>query len=54
MKKNRSSTYRNYTTIWKNFNKFVIRLDIIPIKWEQRVASLLCVSRRQRDQVNNP
>ena len=33
---NRNSTVQNYYTIWKKFNKFVIRLDRIPADWEDR------------------
>ena len=34
----RMSTKNNYTTIWRAFNKFIIRLDVIPESWEQRAA----------------
>ena len=33
------TTTQNYHGIWKNFNKFIIRLDIIPQTWEERVAA---------------
>ena len=32
------STSKNYHGIWKNFNKFLIRLDRKPKTWEERVA----------------
>ena len=35
---NRPSTNKNYLTIWRQFNKFVIRLNIKPSLWEDRVA----------------
>ena len=35
---NRSSTNRNYYSIWKKFNMFVLKLDIKPKTWEQRVS----------------
>ena len=34
----RDSTAKNYLTIWRNFNKFFIRLDRRPKTWEERVA----------------
>ena len=34
---NRDSTKRNYYGIWKNFNKFYIRLDEKPGTWEERL-----------------
>ena len=34
----RSTTAAVYHNIWKNFNKFVIRLDYKPTTWEERVA----------------
>ena len=40
-KRNRESTYKNYYSIWKAFNKFIIRLDRMPASWEERV-SLYC------------
>ena len=36
--RNRISTRNTYLQIWRNFNKFLIRLDEKPDKWEQRVA----------------
>ena len=39
--KHQPSTKYTYSKIWQKFNKFVIRLDRIPKKWEQRV-SLYC------------
>ena len=38
---NRSSTKKVYYNVWKNFNKFLVRLDSIPKLWEDRV-SLYC------------
>ena len=37
----KSSTMKNYHSIWKEFNKFVIRLDWKPKFWEDKVA-LFC------------
>ena len=37
----RDSTKENYYTIWKLFNKFILKLDIIPGKWEDRVFLFL-------------
>ena len=39
--KTRRSTKGNYHGIWTHFNKFLIRLDIRPDTWEERVA-LFC------------
>ena len=33
-----SSTVKNYYSIWKAFNAFIIRLDKIPETWENRVG----------------
>ena len=35
---NRDSTRIGYHKIWTRFNKFIIRLDIKPKTWEERVA----------------
>ena len=35
---NRDLTARNYFSIWRQFNKFLIKLDHIPHSWEDRVA----------------
>ena len=35
--RNRDSTRLNYYTVWKLFNQFVIKLDIMPKTWEDRV-----------------
>ena len=35
---NRDSTKANYLGIWKQFNKFIIRLDSIPLSWEERAT----------------
>ena len=34
----RESTACNYLSIWHKFNKFLMRLEVIPKNWEQRVA----------------
>ena len=36
------STQKNYNNVWKNFNEFLIKLDILPVAWEERIA-LYCV-----------
>ena len=36
--RHQESTKRNYHTIWKNLNNFVLRLDVMPPTWEKRVA----------------
>ena len=33
----RETTKNNYYAIWKNFNKFFIRLDVKPTSWEDRI-----------------
>ena len=33
----RDSTHAQYYAIWKIFNKFIIRLDVKPLEWEDRV-----------------
>ena len=38
MKQNRSSTMRTYLSIWRQFNKFVISLDVKPVTWEERAS----------------
>ena len=37
-KVNQSSTRSNYLGIWRNFNKFLIKLDRKPKSWEDRTA----------------
>ena len=37
-KKNRKSTMNNHHCVWTQFNKFLIRLDVMPSMWEDRVA----------------
>ena len=39
--KNRESTKANYLSIWRKFNNFVMKLDVKPKSWEQRM-SLYC------------
>ena len=34
----RSSTQWNFLGVWRQFNKFVIRLDVKPNRWEDRVT----------------
>ena len=36
--RNRSSTNKNYYSIWNKFNRFVLCLDSKPKTWEQRVS----------------
>ena len=38
---NRETTKSNYLSIWRHFNKFILRLDRRPDSWEERV-SLFC------------
>ena len=35
---NRDTTNKNYYTIWKSLNNFLVKLDSIPEFWEERVA----------------
>ena len=35
--KNRKSTTSNYLSIWRQFNRFVIKLDSKPPTWEERL-----------------
>ena len=37
----RKSTNQTYLNIWRNFNNFVIHLDVKPDKWEDRVSLFL-------------
>ena len=36
--KNRRSTAKNYLQVWRNFNKFLLRLDAKPDSWERQTA----------------
>ena len=36
--RHRESTQENYYSIWKNFNKFFLRLDVKPKSWEERLT----------------
>ena len=36
--KNRSSTVKTYLNIWRQFNNFVISLDVAPHSWEARTT----------------
>ena len=38
---NRQSTTKNYMSIWRQLNAFLLRLDVIPEDWEDRVALFL-------------
>ena len=38
MQQNRQSTYRNYRSVWKKFNEFIINLDVKPKYWEDRAT----------------
>ena len=35
---NRESTKKNYLSIWRKFNEFIICLDVKPITWEERAS----------------
>ena len=37
-KQTRESTARNYLSIWREFNKFIVKLDVIPKFWEDRAT----------------
>ena len=43
----RDSTRHKYHEIWRSFNKFIISLDVIPNKWEERTV-LFCASLVER------
>ena len=36
--RNRSSTRKNYHSVWRSFNNFFIKLDEKPEEWEDRIA----------------
>ena len=38
-KQHRDSTTRNYLSVWRQFNKFLINLDKKPKLWENRTTS---------------
>ena len=38
---NRPSMSQNYLSVWRQFNKFVIKLDIKPQTWEEKVSLFL-------------
>ena len=38
VKKHRSSMYNNYYKIWTAFNRFVVKLDVMPSTWERRTV----------------
>ena len=54
---NRDSTKAIYHTIWKNFNKFLIKLDRMPKTWEDRTCiyctHLICEKRLQSSTVRS-
>ena len=35
---NRNSTARTYMSVWRQFNNFIIKLDVKPKEWEQRAT----------------
>ena len=35
--RHRASTRKNYHKIWNGFNKFLLNLDVVPDKWEDRI-----------------
>ena len=35
---NRASTAKNYFSVWRQFNKFLIKLDVMPKLWEDRTS----------------
>ena len=37
MNQHRSTTRKNYYSVWKGFNEFIVRLDRKPESWEQRI-----------------
>ena len=37
----RKSTTKTYLSIWRQFNKFIIRLDRKPVKWEDKTSLFL-------------
>ena len=39
---NKKTTMNSYMKTWRKFNEFIIRLDVIPATWEERVV-LYCV-----------
>ena len=36
--RHRASTTVNYKSVWCSFNKFFLRLDVKPVKWENRLT----------------
>ena len=39
--RNRASTKRNYYSVWKQFNEFIVKVDNKPGSWEQRLTSFV-------------
>ena len=37
-KQHRDSTSRSYLAAWRRFNAFIIRLDVRPPSWEERLT----------------
>ena len=55
-KQNRESTAQNYYSIWKQFNKFMVKLDVWPRDWEHCVAlycTYLVNEGRQSNTINS-
>ena len=46
----RSTTRRNYYSVWKKFNEFFVRLDRKPDSWEQRILLFTAHLIRERKQ----
>ena len=46
--KHQVTTQQNYISIWRKFNKFVIKLDEIPPTWEERVVLYIGFLANQR------
>ena len=38
MQQTRKSTMKNYVCVWRQFNRFIVNLDIIPKNWEDRAS----------------
>ena len=39
MQRHRPTTDKNYLSVWRNFNQFIIALDRIPESWEERIST---------------
>ena len=55
--KHKNSTKNTYHKVWTKFNEFVIRLDVIPKTWEERVSLycgyLICIKNLQSSTVKS-